>query len=396
MPPQIKQDLNRSGWETTDFPRFVVLVLDHSQAKSATNFQSVCESCLPENPYVQMLKQDHGEECKICTRPFTVFIWKADRTARSKRTNICLTCARLKNCCQCCMLDLSFGLPIVVRDAALKMIAPGPQSAVNREFYAQVHEKEIEDGRGDVEEYEKTDEKARELLRRLANSEPYFKKQRRIRPAEGEGTGSGPRALTSGSGPIRTKDSRNDGAAAKGVGRGSRGGVRGGRAFPSATQLPPGPQDILPPGDKSIMSLFVTGVEDDLPEFKIREFFVPFGKIRSLVCSHMSHCAFINFATREGAEAAAKALQGRAVIAGCPLRVQWGKPRPIGTMDRDERVATGREGISAFSNVDTEAGIEDGGTAGTDRVREDDLARMAAVPPPPGTDDVNYASLAGN
>lgn len=41
MPPQIKTDLNRSGWETTDFP-------------------SVCEKCLPDNPYVQMLKEDHG------------------------------------------------------------------------------------------------------------------------------------------------------------------------------------------------------------------------------------------------------------------------------------------------------------------------------------------------
>ena len=105
---------------------------------------SVCERCLPDNPYVQMLKEDYGAECKICTRPFTVFRWKADRTARQKRTNICLTCARLKNCCQHCMLDLSFGLPIVVRDAALKMIAPGPNSEINREYYAQEHEKEIE------------------------------------------------------------------------------------------------------------------------------------------------------------------------------------------------------------------------------------------------------------
>jgi pre-mRNA-splicing factor RBM22/SLT11 len=46
MPPQIKHDLNRAGWESTDFP-------------------SVCENCLPENPYVQMLKEDHGAECKI-------------------------------------------------------------------------------------------------------------------------------------------------------------------------------------------------------------------------------------------------------------------------------------------------------------------------------------------
>src|SRR3954453_16509118 len=167
MPAQIKQDLNRSGWETTDFP-------------------STCENCLAENPYVQMLKEDYGAgmfskpsarlnanhslECKICTRPFTVFRWKPDRTARKKRTNICLTWARLKNCCQCCMLDLSFGLPIVVRDAALKRVAPGPQSDINREYFAQNNEKPIEEGKVGTEQYQKTDEKARELLRRLATS----------------------------------------------------------------------------------------------------------------------------------------------------------------------------------------------------------------------------------
>lgn len=292
------------------------------------------------------------------------------------------------------MLDLSFGLPIVVRDAALKMVAPGPQSAVNREYYAQEHEKEIEDGRGDVEEYEKTDEKARELLRRLANSEPYFKKQRRIGPAEGESKGEGEQT-SKGPGPIRTRDSRGGASAARGSGRGGRGGSRGGKSFPSAAQLPPGPQDILPPDDRSITSLFITGVEDDLPEHKIRDFFTPFGKLRSLVCSHMSHCAFINYSTREGAEAAAEALQGKAVIAGCPLRVQWGRPRPIGTMERDERVATGREGRSAFASEGVQA-VEGSRQRAIAQAPRDELASMSAVAPPPGTDDVNYASLAGN
>ena len=45
---QIKQDLNRSGWETTDFP-------------------SVCERCLPDNPYVQMLKEDYGAVSIPCS-----------------------------------------------------------------------------------------------------------------------------------------------------------------------------------------------------------------------------------------------------------------------------------------------------------------------------------------
>ncbi|RDW66858.1 hypothetical protein BP5796_09607 [Coleophoma crateriformis] len=376
MTSQIKQDLNRSGYETTDFP-------------------SICENCLPENPFVQMLKEDRGAECKLCTRPFTIFKWKPDRTSRSKTTGICLTCARLKNCCQCCMLDLSFGLPIVVRDAALKMIAPGPQSAVNREFYAQNHEKEIEGGAG-LEEYEKTDEKARELLRRLANSKPYFRKQKPIESADGEvDEARNSPALGGGPGPIRTRDSRG-GAARGAAGRGGRGGARGGRAFPSAAQLPPGPRDILPPADRTITSLFVTGIEDDLPEYKIRDFFTAYGKLRSLVCSHMSHCAFINYSTREGAEAAAEALQGRAVIAGCPLRVQWGKPRPIGTMDREERVATGREGRQAFAGSAPKAVGSSQGPAGYIQASpQDDLESMTAVAAPPGASDVQYASLGG-
>lgn len=296
------------------------------------------------------------------------------------------------------MLDLSFGLPIVVRDAALKMVAPGPQSAVNREYYAQNNESEIAEGRGGTEAYEKTDEKGRELLRRLANSEPYYKKQRRIGPAEGEGgeSATSTALATKGPGPIRTSDSRGM-PSSRGPGRGGRGGGRGGRSFPSTAHLPPGPQDILPPSDTSITSLFVTGVEDDLPEHKIRDFFAPYGKIRSLVCSHMSHCAFINYTTREGAEAAAEALQGRAVIAGCPLRVKWGKPRPLGTMEKDERMEKARDGRSAFvgsgqRRVESGRGLD----GGSGEKQVDDLERMTAVAAPPGSEEVNYASLAGN
>ncbi|KAL8697478.1 MAG: hypothetical protein Q9201_007107 [Fulgogasparrea decipioides] len=384
MPPQIKQDLNRSGWETTDFP-------------------SVCENCLPENPYVQMLKEDHGAECKICTRPFTIFRWKADRTARAKRTNICLTCARLKNCCQCCMLDLSFGLPIVVRDAALKMVAPGPESSINREYYAQENEREIEEGRGGVEEYEKTDEKARELLRRLANSEPYYKRQRRLEaagenrgPGEGSADADGQKMVAGPSGPVRTHDSRDPRSAGAPYRKPRGGGTAARRVFPGTAQLPPQPQDILPPHDRNVTSLFVTGVEDDLPEHAIRTFFTPFGVLRSIICSHRAHCAFINYATREGAEAAAEHCQGKAVIQGCPLRVQWGRPKPLDSMDKEERMSLARQGrdtakatAAANANGNTAAGSTAGAAA---EVEVGDIVPAA----PPGQDDVQYASLAGN
>ncbi|EJT79947.1 hypothetical protein GGTG_05029 [Gaeumannomyces tritici R3-111a-1] len=400
MAPQIKQDLNRSGWESTDFP-------------------SVCESCLPENPYVKMMKEDYGAECKLCTRPFTIFSWSADRAhGRKKRTNICLTCARLKNCCQSCMLDLSFGLPIVVRDAALKMIAPGPGSEINREFFAQNNEKAIEEGRAGVEEYEKTDEKARELLRRLAQSKPYFRKSRGVDedgnlatgPPGGPSSRGGNAAVGSGSGgpgPIRTRDSRAAAASGSSSGRGGGGGGRGGRggrrgAFPSAAQQPPTEKDWLPPDDTGIMSLFVTGVEDDLPEHKIRDFFKVHGKIKSLVCSHMSHCAFINYETRDAAEKAALECKGRAVIAGCPLRVHWGRPKAVGTMNREERLDMLRDGRSAFTRASPRGGRGGAQGRGGSHSGGDVDGGSADAPPtpliiaPPGAAEVQYPSQAGN
>lgn len=391
MPPQIKQDLNRSGWETTDMP-------------------SVCERCLPDNPYVQMLKEDYGAECKLCTRPFTIFRWKADRTARQKRTGICLTCARLKNCCQCCMLDLSFGLPITIRDAALKMVAPGPQSDVNREYFAQNNEKEIEEGRG-LEGYEQTDEKARDLLRRLAASEPYYKKQRRLeQEGEGQKMLEGGESSEGGSkfGPIRTADTKKSAygsAYATGkstmaaAGRGGKAGTRTGRPFPSAAALPPKAADITPPADVNITSLFVTGVEDDMPEHEIRTYFAQFGALRSLVCSHRSHCAFVNYMDRASAEKAAATCQGRALVKGVPLRVQWGRPKPLDSMDRDTRMENARSGRATQGGSRSAGGPQAqkaiAGGAAAPTAAGDDLDSLLGVAAPPGQDDKQYAAQSG-
>ena len=309
------------------------------------------------------------------------------------------------------MLDLSFGLPIVVRDAALKLVAPGPQSGINREYYAQEHERELDEGRGGLEEYEKTDEKARELLRRLAHSEPYYKGPRRIGPA---GTGSSANHAPHGQrqggpGPVRTRDGRGRGraggrAGTSGGGGAGRGG--GGRTFPGTAQLPPGPHDVIPPEDVTITSLFLTGVEDDLPEHELRTFFSKFGPLRSIVCSHRSHCAFINYQRRVDAESAAESSQGKAIVGGCPLRVQWGRPKPLDSMDRQPRLEARREGRAAVYGTGSRGGghhhdhgiggAHRGESAGRSAQQQSTLESITAVAPPPGTDDVRYASLAGS
>lgn len=56
---------------------------------------------------------------------------------RYKATVICQTCAKIKNVCQTCLLDLEYGLPTQVRDTALGIQAAAPSSDINREYFSQ-------------------------------------------------------------------------------------------------------------------------------------------------------------------------------------------------------------------------------------------------------------------
>ncbi|KAL1888932.1 Pre-mRNA-splicing factor slt11 [Ceratocystis pirilliformis] len=270
------------------------------------------------------------------------------------------------------------------------MVAPGPSSDINREYFAQNNERAIENGQAGIEEYSKTDEKARELLRKLATSKPYFKSGR---TAAYESTSKGSSAhhgnsavgaAVGGPGPVRTRDTKAAIAS----------GALSSRKFAkfSSSLPPPGPNDWIPPADKNIMSLFVTGIEDDLPEFKIRDFFKAHGKIKSLVCSHMTHCAFVNYETREGAEAAASACQGKAVIAGCPLRVRWGVPKSVGVMDKEKRAEMLRDGRRMAPRPTNNSGNQ-ASHPGNDSSKS--ARQTSHVAPPPGTEESHYAALKG-
>jgi len=54
-------------------------------------------------------KAEFDKECKVCTRPFTVFRWRPGSDARYKKTEVCQTCSKIKNVCQVCLLDLEYG-----------------------------------------------------------------------------------------------------------------------------------------------------------------------------------------------------------------------------------------------------------------------------------------------
>lgn len=103
----------------------------------------MCETCLGPNPYVRMSKQAYGKECKICDRPFTVFRWNPGAGMRFKKTEICTTCAKIKNVCQTCVLDLQYGLPVQVRDTALGLKSQAPSTDINKQYFINHMEEKV-------------------------------------------------------------------------------------------------------------------------------------------------------------------------------------------------------------------------------------------------------------
>ena len=67
----------------------------------------------------------------MCERPYTIFKWRPGRGEGYRKTEVCQICARTKNVCQTCILDLQFGLPSQLRDAVLAQSDDGLAATVS-------------------------------------------------------------------------------------------------------------------------------------------------------------------------------------------------------------------------------------------------------------------------
>lgn len=97
--------------------------------------------------------------------------------ARYKRTEVCQTCAKLKNVCQTCLLDLVYGLPVQVRDHALAIQDNMPRDGANRDFFVQNADRQLANTDGTVpygQLAETKDVAAHEMLKKLGRSQPYY------------------------------------------------------------------------------------------------------------------------------------------------------------------------------------------------------------------------------
>ncbi|KAL5017840.1 hypothetical protein ScPMuIL_003562 [Solemya velum] len=294
---------NRQNWEDSEFP-------------------ILCQTCLGDNPYVRMMKEKYGKECKICARPFTVFRWCPGARMRFKKTEVCQTCSKLKNICQTCLLDLEYGLPVQVRDNALKIQDTMPKSDVNKEYYTQNMEREIANSDGTTPGGALGKVQApSDMLLKLARTTPYYKRNRphicsfwvKGECKRGEECPYRHDKPTDPDDPLADQNIKdryygmNDPVADKLLNR-----------FANMPKLEP-------PEDKTITTLYVGNLGDKIGEKELRDHFYQFGEIRSVNVVSKQQCAFVQFTNRSSADHAAESSFNKLIINGRRLNIKWGR-----------------------------------------------------------------------
>ncbi|CAL9109343.1 unnamed protein product [Musa acuminata var. zebrina] len=326
MAHRLLRDAQADGWERSDFP-------------------IICESCLGDNPYIRMTKADYDKECKICKRPFTVFRWRPGRDARYKKTEICQTCCKLKNVCQVCVLDLEYGLPVQVRDTALAINSNDaiPKSDVNREYFAEEHDRRARAGIDYESSYGKV--LPNDTILKLQRTTPYYKRNRAhvcsfyLRGECTRGAECPYRHEMPEIGELSQQNIKdryygvNDPVAQK--------------LLSKAGEMP----SLNPPEDESIKTLYVGGLDARISEQDLRDHFYAHGEIESIRMVLQRACAFVTYTTRDAAEKAAEELANKLVIKGLRLKLMWGRPqasKPEGEAQDDD---AGRQGVVTHAGL---------------------------------------------
>ncbi|KAF5203390.1 Pre-mrna-splicing factor rbm22 [Thalictrum thalictroides] len=263
------------------------------------------------------IRASFDKECKICIRPFTVCRWKPGQNARYKKTQICQTCSKLKNVCQVCILDLTYGLPVQARDTAM---ATGsnefiPRSDVNREYFYNVYERRNEIGVDCDSSFGKA--RSNDTMLKLQRTTPYYKRNNAhvcsfyVRGVCKRGSECPYRHEMPITGELSKQNIKdryfgnNDPVASK--------------LLNMAGEM----SSLIPPEDENIKTLYVSEIKNAITEQDLRDHFNAYGEVTSVKMVPRCSCAFVTYLTRAGAEKAAKEFTNILVIKGLKLKLSW-------------------------------------------------------------------------
>ncbi|KAI5952266.1 SLT11 [Candida jiufengensis] len=276
----------------------------------SSNTFIICTRCLGDSKFIKMTKHENGEECKQCTRPFTVYKFRnASASTKPLSTVICETCAKARSSCQICLLDKEFGIPVELRDAALKMAGLEPISILrtskNREVKAIMADK-LENS---FKNQKQNDEKAKELLSKLA--EKYNDQN-----------------------STEENTTNKDESSSKSISKSFK-------KLPFSNSLN---SDKYP----ELTTFFIFGFPTDFPQYLLSKYCSKFGQLKSININHSCRCGYITFEDRSSSEIFASSVNenglnnntktaGLINIDNYPMRVCYGKQKPLGKTNEDQK-----------------------------------------------------------
>jgi pre-mRNA-splicing factor RBM22/SLT11 len=92
-----------------------------------------------------------------------------------------------------------------------------------------------------------------------------------------------------------------------------------------------------PPEDKTISTVYVGNVGEQMTEQDLRDHFYQYGEIRTISVVGKQNCAFVTYSNRAAAELAVEKSYQKLVIHGQRLVIRWGKSlAKRGNNDRDD------------------------------------------------------------
>jgi pre-mRNA-splicing factor RBM22/SLT11 len=268
-----------------------------------------------------------------------VFRWCPGSGCRFRKTEICQTCAKLKNVCQSCIFDLEYGLPVGVRDAVLGVQEKVPQAEVNRDYFMAVNANRLAKGELGLIDYSKVDPANKAILEELSkkmkskqSGDPELEAasdviiKRNLPPvcsfyAKG--------ACTRGDlCPFRHELSTEKPPSLKSF-RERYYGQDDPMAKKMLEKLPELASSThattMKPADKTIKAFFISGIRDGLDEEAIRMHFGAYGDIKAVKLNGSS--GIVDFTTRLAAETAAEHCIGLISINGVDIKAAWAKAK---------------------------------------------------------------------
>lgn len=312
-------------------------------------FPIICETCLGPNPYVRMLEDKHGRECKVCERPFRSYSWRpGGHGMRKKKTEICQTCARIKNVCQTCILDLKYNVPVAVRDLTIpksdRLATIAPNSESTREYTASQHDRLL--STTGVDSIYSRDAPSDSIAVLAQRDKPKYERNL-ARVCTLYKNGKCTKGLYcpyrhEGDAPNNTDNDQslrdryygeNDVIAEKLIQK-----VCGNRPSSQALEV----TGNAPPENPHIRTLFLGGLTPDVTESKVREYFREFGLVENVNLIPGRGIGFVDFENRTEAEKAMSNTYGTRTIARVPVTVKWGRstinrrPRPVEVLESRE------------------------------------------------------------